>query len=368
MVGGYHAMPSFSPEEYRAARTGAALVDRSERGRIAAIGADRLAYLHAMLTNDILSLRPGTGCYAAYLTPQGRTIADMLVLELGDLTLLDVEASTRAVVLEKLEQFIFSEDVQLSDLTSELAELRVAGPRAADVLAATFTSAGPAAERGETAQAEVAIRALPEYHSLRAAFHATSVVTVADRELGVPAFNLYLNREQAPALKDALRASGAMEIGREVEDALRIEAGRPRFGVDMDETTIPLEAGIETRAISFTKGCFPGQEVITRVLHRGHGRVAKKLVGLKCESTVEHGPGPAYADVVPAPGDALVADDREIGRVTSATMSPVLQRAIALGYVQRDFAAPGTAASIVHAGRRLPATVVDLPFVGPTPP
>lgn len=347
-------MQSFSPEEYRAARTGAALVDRSERGRIAAIGADRLAYLHAMLTNDILSLRPGTGCYAAYLTPQGRMIADMLVLELGDLTLLDVEASTRAVVLEKLEQFIFSEDVHLSDLTPGLAELRIAGPCAADVLASAGQGGG-AASAAPLGAADLG--ALREYDSLRASFQGSSVVMVADRELGVPGFNLYLNREHAPAFEDALRASGAIEIGREVEEALRIEAGRPRFGVDMDDATIPLEAGIENRAISFTKGCFPGQEVITRVLHRGHGRVAKKLVGVRCEG-----------EIVPSPGDALLAGDREIGSVTSATTSPTLQRAIALGYVQRDFAAPGTAASIVHAGLRLPATVVDLPFVGPTPP
>jgi folate-binding protein YgfZ len=340
-------MQTFSAEEYRALRHGAAIVDRSDRGRIAVVGADRLGYLHAMLTNDITSLRAGAGCYAAYLTPQGRMIADMLVLELGDLTLLDVEPSARAVVLEKLEQFIFSEDVRLSDLTSELAEIRVAGPRAPEVLSSARLALSLTA---------VDLAALPECHSLRASFEGANVVVAADRELGVPGFNAYVSRAMSGAFENAVVAAGAAKVGWQAAEGLRIEAGRPRFGVDMDETTIPLEAGIEPRAISFTKGCYPGQEVITRVLHRGHGRIAKKLVGLKCEGMS-----------VPASGDAIIADDREAGRVTSATMSPALECPIALGYVQRDFVAPGTTVSIVHGDERLPAAVVELPFVAATP-
>ena len=328
------------PEEYRALREGAAVLDTpAARARIAAFGADRLPYLHAMLTNDVAALVPGTGCYAAYLTPQGRMIADMLVLELGDLTLLDVGAPQRATVLEKLEQFIFSEDVRLSDLTPELLGLRLAGPRAADVLVTAGQGFGLAD-----------LQALPEYHSLRGSFQGTSVVAAADRELGITGFNLYLSRDAAGAFDDALCAAGATTVTPAAAEVLRIEAGRPRFGVDMDDTTIPLEAGIENRAISFTKGCFPGQEVITRVLHRGHGRIAKKLAGLRCEAVVES-------------GDRVMADDKEIGRVTSAAVSPALQRPIALAYLQRDFTAPGADVSIVHAGSRVPAAVVELPFV-----
>jgi folate-binding protein YgfZ len=335
--------PSFL-EEYRALRDEAALVERSDRGRIAAAGADRLAYLHAMLTNDIVALRPGTGCYAAYLTPQGRMMADMLVLELGDLTLLDVEPCATSVVLEKLEQFIFSEDVRLSDLTSQLAEVRVCGPCAGDVLAAVVGEGG-----GVSA---AALSQLAEYASLRGSFHGASAVVAADWQLGVPAFNVYLDRQQAGAFQDALRQAGAVDASEDGAEVLRIEAGRPRFGVDMDENTIPLEAGIEARAISFTKGCYPGQEVITRVLHRGHGRVAKRLVGVACDG-----------DVVPARGDPFVVDGKEVGKVTSATMSPSLQSPIALGYVQRDFVDPGTAVSIVHGEARLAARVVGLPFI-----
>jgi folate-binding protein YgfZ len=269
----------------------------------------------------------------------------MRVLELGDLTLLGVEASAKTVVLEKLEQFIFSEDVRLADLSSTLGEIAVYGPRAADVVAAVF-----APENG--APSKEALAALAEYESAGAPFKGGTGVVAADRELGVPGFDVYIDRERAPAFAGALREAGAVEASEDGAEVLRIEAGRPRFGVDMDENTIPLEAGIERRAISFTKGCYPGQEVITRVLHRGHGRVAKKLVGVS-----------VYGSVVPARGDRFVVDDREVGRVTSAALSPSLQSPIALGYVQRDFAAPATAVSIVHDGQRLPAKVVELPFV-----
>jgi folate-binding protein YgfZ len=135
-------------------------------------------------------------------------------------------------------------------------------------------------------------------------------------------------------------------------DVLRVEAGRPAFLVDMDEHTIPLEAGLEDRAISFTKGCYIGQEVIVRIMHRGQGRVAKKLVGLLLEGNEP-----------PRAASPIVADDREIGRVTSAVRSPALGRAIALGYVHRDFLEPGTPVTVQSPGGRLAATVSRLPFV-----
>jgi len=131
-------------------------------------------------------------------------------------------------------------------------------------------------------------------------------------------------------------------------ETLRIETGVPRFGRDMDEETIPLEAGIESRAISFSKGCYVGQEVIIRVLHRGHGRVARKLVGLTIE-----------ASDVPPPGTRIASGDREIGEVTSSTMSPALQRPIALGYVHRDFVEPGTRLTVGSVN----AQVSTLPFM-----
>ncbi len=338
-------MESFFLEQYRTVAEGAAVVDRSERGRILVIGADRLSYLHAMLTNDIAALRSAGGCYAAYLTPQGRMIADMRVLELGDLALLDVEPAARPVVLEKLEQMIFSEDVRLVDATADLAEVGVYGARASDAIAGALRAGTGPLTRDELDE-------LDEYQSVRAPFEDGSTVVVADREFGVPGFVAYVDGGRAPALVAAIGDEGAVHASDAVLETFRVEAGRPRFGVDMDETTIPLEAGIEGRAISFTKGCYPGQEVIVRVVHRGHGRVAKKLVGMVLAGSV-----------TPGHGDRVAVAGKEIGTVTSTAFSPALGAPIALGYVQRDFAGPGSEVSIAHGDQWLAAKVVEMPFV-----
>ncbi|MGE5358889.1 MAG: YgfZ/GcvT domain-containing protein [Bacteroidales bacterium] len=334
-------MLTFSPDDYRALREAAGMRERRDAALIGVAGRDRLSYLHAMLTNDIAALTAGRGCYAAYLTPQGRMIADMVVVELGDLALMRLDAARKTEVFEKLDQFIFSEDVQLHDLSETLTDIEVIGPRSPHVLSTTFT-----ASKDE-------FGALPQLHAHRTEYEGASAVIVsAGNQLGVPAFDVYLDRVHAPGVSGAMKRAGAVAVADEAVEALRIEAGVPRFGADMDEHTIPLEAGIEGRAISFTKGCYPGQEVITRVLHRGHGRVARKLAGLAVEGAT-----------VPEPGDRLVVAGKDVGTVTSAVYSPTLGRAVALGYLQRDLAAPGTAVQIVRSGDLLSANVVPLPFI-----
>jgi len=160
---------------------------------------------------------------------------------------------------------------------------------------------------------------------------------------------VYVEGPQASALQAKLRSAGTSELDAETAEAIRIEAGVPKFLRDMDEETIPLEAGIESRAISMTKGCYVGQEGIIRVLHRGHGRVAKRLVGIVLDG-----------ESVPIPGATIRADDgRDVGHVTSSVLSPALKRPIALAYLQRDFVAPGTAVSV--DGSR--AVVTEVPFV-----
>src|SRR5258708_34616203 len=141
--------------------------------------------------------------------------------------------------------------------------------------------------------------------------------------------------------------AGAVEVEPAVADAIRIESGVPLFHRDMDEDTIPLEAGIESRAISFSKGCYVGQEVVIRVLHRGHGRVARRLVGLRLEG-----------DRAPSPGASIRVGDREIGRVTSSTQSPAFGQPIARGHVHRDFIEPGAKVSVDGVA----AEVAALPF------
>jgi folate-binding protein YgfZ len=330
---------------YEAARQTAAVFDRSFRGKIAVAGADRRTYLHAMLTNDVASLAPGSGCYAAYLTPQGRMIADMSVLELGDLALVDLDAAVTATVIQKLDQFIFGEDVKLGDLTEVFGRLTVAGPLAARVVAGVLSGAG------QPGPGEDELAGWPEFRSVRASFLGELALVAASRETGEPGFDLYVERPRVQDLAAALVAAGATPAGPADWEVLRVEAGRPAFGIDMDADTIPLEAGIEDRAISFTKGCYPGQEVVIRILHRGQGRVARRIAGLR-----------VTGDAVPDHGDEVRAGDRDAGRITSAVWSPRAGGPLALAMVHRDFLAPGTGLSILHGDETLTATVVTLPF------
>jgi tRNA-modifying protein YgfZ len=325
-----------SAEAYERARRKAASIDRSTRARIVVSGTDRAAYLQGLLTNDIVALKAGDGCYAAYLTPQGRMIADMYVYELGDLILLTAAAGVKETVIGRLEQFIFSEDVRLGDVSDTFAQLAIVGPDAARVLALVLAGA-----------AEPRLRALGEHGNMRAQFDAAPAIVARVTDTGEPGFDVFIEREKLDALLRILATHDVAPLDSATAEALRIEAGVPLFGRDMDDDTIPLEAGIEQRAISMSKGCYVGQEVIIRVLHRGHGRVARKLVGLIIEG--------AHA---PSPGSPIMAHAQESGRVTSSTMSPALARPIALGYVRREHAAPGTVLTIGDAR----ATVVALPF------
>jgi folate-binding protein YgfZ len=330
---------------YGAARGSAAVFKRPGRGMIAVAGSDRGVYLHAMLTNDIASLGPGSGCYATYLTPQGRMIADMRVLELGDLAVLDLAPETTATVLQNLDQFIFTEDVKLGDLSERFGKLSVAGPQAARVVSGTLSVSG---QRGV---GESDLASWPEFRNARASFRGQMVLVAASRETGESGFDLYVEQPFVEDLQAALVTAGAVPAGHNDWEVLRVEAGTPAFGVDMGADTIPLEAGVEKRAISFTKGCFPGQEVVIRILHRGHGRVARRIVGLQVAGAA-----------VPDHGDPLRDGDRDAGRVTSAVWSPRLGGPAALAMAHRDFVAPGTRLSILHRDQVLMATVVTLPF------
>jgi folate-binding protein YgfZ len=242
----------FSYEGYQAFRHGAGVVRRGDRALLAVTGPDRLSWLQGLLTNDVAALPVGGVCDAAYLTPQGRLITDLRVLHLDDRTLLDVPASLAAGLAAKLDGLLFSEDAQIADLSAQLTEIDLHGPHSLAVRDAQSALLGE---------------------------HATAVF--ADDPFGVPGFTIIAVRDRADAIVHGLAAAGAVEATLATLDVVRVEAGRPAFLVDMDEHTLPLEANLEARAISFTKGCYVGQEVIIRVMHRGQGRVAKRLVGLR---------------------------------------------------------------------------------------
>jgi folate-binding protein YgfZ len=321
---------------YDAARARAGSIDRRGRGRIVVSGQDRASYLQGLLTNDIVALQAGQGCYSAYLTAQGRMISDLWVHELGDIILLTLPLTTKDTVLARLDQFIFSEDVQLGDVSANFASIAVVGPDAARVVAAALD--GPAAD---------ALSALGDAGNLRVTFAGEPAIVLGVGDAGVPGFEVLVGTEHYDALHQAVQIAGSVDVMPDAVEALRIEGGVAVFHRDMDEETIPLEAGLESRAISLTKGCYVGQEVIIRVLHRGHGRVAKKLVGLVFQGTA-----------VPVAAATISAAGRDIGHVTSAAWSPALQRPIALGYVHRDFTTDGTHVDVGGAT----AVVTALPF------
>ena len=330
-------IPAVSAGAYDAARHRAAFVDRSHRGRIVVSGTERASYLQGLFTNDIVALKAGQGCYTAYLTAQGRMIADLYAYELGDVLLLTMIGGVKDDVMAKLDQFIFSEDVQLGDVTGTFAQMAIVGPDAASTVAAIVSGVF-----------ESGLREMPEHGNTRGEWAGGAAIVTRVTDAGEPGFDLYVEHTQAGALKAALLDAGLIELDEATAEAVRIESGIPLFGRDMDEETIPLEAGIESRAISFSKGCYVGQEVVIRVLHRGHGRVARKLVGLALDG-----------DRVPDAGTAIRSGDREIGKVTSSTASPALKRPIALAYVHRDFLEPGTKVTVGEHD----AEVTALPFV-----
>jgi folate-binding protein YgfZ len=330
-------IPAASSAAYDAARRRAAFIDRSDRGRIVVAGEDRASYLQGLLTNDVVALEAGQGCYAAYLTPQGRMITEVWVYQLSDVILLTMGGDVRDALLARLDQLIFNEDVRLDDVTETFAQVAVVGPQSAAIVAAIITGT-PA----------VALSALGEHENVRVEYDGGRVIVTRVTDLGEPGFELYVERPHLEAVTAALRRLEVAELDGAAAEAIRIEAGVPRFHRDMDEDTIPLEAGIESRAISQTKGCYVGQEVIIRVLHRGHGRVARRLVGLRIRGARE-----------PASGAVVTVADREVGRVTSATFSPALGQPIALAYVHRDFVEAGTQVSVAGTA----AEVTALPFV-----
>ena len=326
-------------KDYDAIRAGAVLGAVDRRVQLAVAGPDRASYLQGLLTNDIQALEPGSGCYSVWLTPQGRMLSDMHVLQSDSMILMDVPVDLAGPLLQRLDQFLFAENVQLQSLADSIASVWVHGPQAPHVLAAVLEGVADLDGWPAYRHARVSPRSDPE----------VAVVLARIDQLGVPGFVLYVDAQRRDAVEAALVAGGAVRASADTIEAARIESGYPVFGIDMTDDTIPLEAGIENRAISFSKGCYVGQEVIIRVLHRGGGRVARKLVTLRVDGGV------------PSRGAKLYAAEREIGFITSAAHSPRLGP-VAMAYVHRDFVTPGTEVLVDINGDRVPASVTERPL------
>src|SRR5687767_4472425 len=213
----------FSHDQYQALQQGTGLLDRRSRGRLQLTGPDRRTYLHGLLTNDIIALSAGSGCYAALLTPQGRMLSDMRVSELGDRILVDLPEATSDSVRQRLADFIFTEDVEVRDAGADLRHFGVYGPGAADVISKSLTELGA-----------MALDANREFK-----FGDGVVVVIGSDDYGAPGFETLVSTAEADRWADGLRARGAADVEAHAVEVTRVEAGRPEFGIDMDDHTIP---------------------------------------------------------------------------------------------------------------------------------
>ena len=322
--------------EYEVVRGGGAgLFDLSERGRVEVSGAEAVQFLNGLVTNDVKALAPGAWMTTAFPNVQGRLLALARVVRAGDaeVFLFDTEAATRERVRDSLARFTLAGDFRVRDLSDETHQLSLQGAQSAAVVERVLGAAAAQVERMRAAI--VSWRGEP-------------LTVVRATHTGEDGFDLIAGVGVGAELWAALVAAGARPVGRDALEVLRVEAGLPRYGVDMTEANVVPEAAPDD-AVSYTKGCYVGQEIIARIHWRGH--VAKRLTGLLFDD-----------DRAAAPELKLTTvDGKEIGRVTSSVFSPHLERTAALGYVKFDYLASGTEVRIGDEGRA--AHVAELPLV-----
>jgi folate-binding protein YgfZ len=321
-------------EQYRAVREAAAVIDRSSVGKAEVEGRDRASFLQGMLSNDVKALAPGQGCAAAFLDAHGKVMALLRVYALSDRLLLELPAGLTQKTLLLLDKYLISEKAAFEPVDEAYAVLSVQGAQAPALIAGL---AGAPMDLAPHAHVEATLAGI-----------ATRVVQRS--EFGVrPGFFLWAAPDAMPALRAAVEGAGATPVEPAVGEVLRVEAGEPVYGQDVDESVILPETNLE-HLVSYTKGCYIGQEVVARVKYRGH--VNRALTGLTLEG-----------DRVPTPGAPVFAGEREIGRVTSAVRSLGLGAPIALGYVRREHLEPGSAVAVRIEDILVPARVTPPPFI-----
>lgn len=290
---------------YEALRNRAAWLDLSARGKIKLTGEDRARLLHAMTTNHIQQLTPGTGCYAFFLNDKGRVLADANILCRPDYFLLDVEPETRQPLYQHLDRFIIADDVTLEDATDAVATIAVEGPQAAALL----ERAGAPIPEGEYSSAEW-------NGSVVARLNCT----------GSPGFFIFVPVSEKAALVSSLEAAGAEPADTEAARVVRLEHGKPRYSEDISDRFLAQEAN-QPQALHFSKGCYLGQEIVERV--RSRGQIHRVLMPLVLDTSEP-----------PAPGAKLQIDAASVAEITSAAYSPGLGKVVALAYVRTEHARP----------------------------
>ena len=324
--------------DYEAVRNRAGFFDLSAYGVVEVRGADRAAFLHNLLTQDIKSLEPGSGAEAALVTPSAKLIADLVVLADADAHWLILQQARIDAVLQTLDRYLITEDVQLSDRRQADRIIAIQGPASGEFLTSACSLTPPGPQPLAHAAAKMGAMAVRVVNA--GAIGGTGLLLIVPFDQVGPT----LSRLEHDGSRD-----GVLPVRVQAWEILRIEAGRPWFGVDMDEDTLLPETGLQARAVSYSKGCYVGQEIIARV--HTYGQVSRKLLGIQLDGRT-----------VPQPRDPIVAGGQEAGAITSGCFSPRLDRAIALGWVKRPHFEAGTRVTVKRGTEEFAAQLITPPF------
>lgn len=325
--------------EYRSVREAVGLADLSHRGKVRITGDDRVKWLQSVISNDILPLQPGQGRYSSFLSHKGKMLTYFRCYMQPDAVMLEDVGEIGDQTYAALRKFLlYGTKAKMENCRESWALLLISGPKAAAVLKAAFgTDAND----------------LQPVNFISAAIGGQTALVIRTEETGERDYEICIPSDGVVAAWERLVEAGApygiTPFGSQAREALRIEAGIPKAGPELNEEIVPPEANLEGKAFSLTKGCYPGQEVVARM--DTYGNVRRHLVGLLLRDST-----------VPPKGAKLFSGDREVGWISSAVKSPKLGQSIALGFPLRDFSKPGTQLSVDVEGKRLAATVHALPF------
>jgi glycine cleavage system T protein len=325
--------------EYRAVREAVGVADLSHRGKLRVTGEDRVKWLQSVISNDILPLQPGQGRYSSVLTHKGKMLTYFRCYMQTDAVMLEDVGEIGDQTYAGLRKFLlYGTKAKLENCRESWALLLVSGPKAAAVLKAAFGTE---------------VEELQPVNFISATIGGRTALVIRTEETGERDYEVLIPSDGVVAawerLMDAGAPYGISPFGSQAREALRIEAGIPNAGPELNEEIVPPEANLEGKAFSLTKGCYPGQEVVARM--DTYGSVRRHLAGLVLrDSTIPH------------KGAKLLSGDREVGWISSAVKSPRRGKSIALGFPLRDFSKPGTELDVEVEGNRLPAIVHALPF------
>jgi folate-binding protein YgfZ len=311
--------------EYAALTESAMIIDLSFRGRLCILGADRVKFLNGQVTNNVKDLRTGEGCYAALVSAKGKIQSDLHIYILENEILADFEPGMTDIVKQRLEKYIIAEDAQVADVSEHYGLWSVQGPKAAELIKKLpWPLIVPEKSKAMTKIDEPGMG---------------EIYLIKHPRTQTAGFDLFVPNAAMQIVGEALRKTNGRFGGWQALETARIEAGIPRYGADMDETNLASEV-LDAEAISYSKGCYIGQEVIARI--RTYGQVAKALRRLRLPDNL---PSP------PVKGDKLFLGEKEVGSVTSATAH------VALGYVRREANQPGTELLLQMGSEKIPVKI-----------